>query len=321
MARTAAIVGTRYPDFSIEEAVFAPIGVEIISGAGATPGELIELVDSADVVLVGSLPDFTAEVIGNIRCPAIVRSGIGVDNIDLDAARAASKWVVNVPDYGTEAVAQHTLALALAATRRLVEAHRLTTAGDWGFASLRPLQLPGSMTAGVLGFGRIGRRVADLLGAVGFGRVLASDPFVDDAGAGVQLVEMTELLAESDVVCLHAPGPADGSALIGDGEFALMRPDSVLVNTARGSLVDPQALAGALRKGAPRIAALDVFSPEPPDLTPYADVIDRMILTPHMAWYTEESQTDLRHKSAEEARRLLEGEPPLNPIVTPQETA
>ncbi len=123
------------------------------------------------------------------------------------------------------------------------------------------------------------------------------------------------------MLSLHVPGPADGSPLLGEDQLAAMKADSVLVNTARGSLIDSDALAAAMAQGAPRIAALDVFAPEPPDLDPYREVMDRLILTPHMAWYTEESQQDLRRKSAEEARRLLQGERPLNPIVTPQEAS
>lgn len=319
MARTVAIVGTRYPDFSIEESVLDPLGVTIVSGDGGSAQELIDLVDGADVVLVGSRPSFTADVINQIRCPAIVRSGIGVDNIDLDAAMATGKWVVYIPDYGTEAVAQHTLAMTLAATRRIVEGHHSTVSGDWGFVGLRPLRLPSSMTVGVVGYGRIGRRVAELLGAVGFGRVQVSDPYASGDLTGVQMVGFDELLASSDVVCLHAPGPADGTPIVGLDEIRRMKADSVLVNSARGSLIDPVALAAGLAAGAPRLAALDVFTPEPPDLSVFVDVINQMILTPHMAWYTEESQADLRHKSAEEAKRLLLGERPLNPVVTPEE--
>ena len=312
-----AILGTRYPDFVIEEGVLA--GVDIVAGPGATPDEIVEIAGDADVILIGSLPRFTGEVLHRLTCRALVRSGIGVDNVDLEVARALGYTVAYVPDYGTEAVAQHTLALALAANRRLGEADRLVRQGDWGFASLRPLHLPSALTVGVVGFGRIGRRTAELLHAVGFGRIVVHDAYITPDVDWAEQMSLEELLSVSDLVTLHAPGPQGGGALIGADEIGRMKPGSAIVNTARGSLIDPTALAAGLAVGAPTVAALDVFSPEPPDLSPYEGVIDRMILTPHAAWYTEESQADLRRKSAEEAARMLAGQTPLNAVIQPQE--
>lgn len=315
--RTIAIIGTRYPDFAIEETVLD--GAAIVSGAGATADEIVEIAADADVILAGSLPRFTAEVLERLGCRAIVRSGIGVDNVDLAVATALGYTVAYVPDYGTEAVSQHTLALALAATRRLAEADRIVRTGGWGFAHLRPMHLPSAMTAGVVGFGRIGRRTAELLHAVGFGRILVHDAYVTPDVAWAEAVPLDELLESSDLVTLHAPAPQDGGALIGDAKVGRMKLGSVIVNTARGSLIDPEALAKGLAAGAPAVAALDVFFPEPPNLAPFDGVIDRMILSPHAAWYTEESQADLRRKSAEEAARILAGQAPLNAVTRPQE--
>ena len=179
---------------------------------------------------------------------------------------------------------------------------------------LRPMHLPSALTAEVIGYGRIGQRVAESLRAVGFGRILIHDPYVADVN-----VDLDDLLGQSDVVTLHAPGPSDGSPLLGSQEIARMKRGSILVNTARGSLVDPTALALGLTEGRLRVAALDVFSPEPPDLAAFADVEDHLILSPHSAWYTEESQADLRAKSAWEARRILEGQEPLHAVVRPEE--
>lgn len=315
---TVAILGTRYPDFSIEESVLAPLGVEIVSGDGADPEAILTVAGSADVILAGSRPRFDADVIAALACRGIVRAGIGVDSVDLDAARAHGRWVVNVPDYGTEAVSFHAVTLGLAGMRRVVQADRTLRAGGWGFAGLRPLHLPAASVAGVVGFGRIGRRAAELFVALGFGAVLAHDPFAPVAVPGVQAAGFEELLEQADVVTLHAPGPADGSALLGPAELASMKEGSVLVNTARGALVDTEALVVALSRGRPAVAALDVFSPEPPDVSAFADVADRLVLTPHMAWYTEESEADMRRKAAEEARRLLEGSEPLHPVVRPE---
>lgn len=313
---TVAILGTRYPDLAIEEEVLA--GVSIGVSDGATIDDIQSVAGDAEVIMVGNTPAITAEVIAVLsNCRAIIRSGIGVDSVDLDAARAAGMWVVNIPDYGTEAVAQHTIAMALAVNRRLGRADRIVKSGDWGFLDLRPLHLPSVAVAGVVGLGRIGRRVAELLGAVGFGRVVGHDPYTD--APGVENLSIEDLLSISDVVCLHAPGPSDGRPLLGAPEFALMKPGSVIVNTSRGSLIDSSALVEALATGKIRAAAMDVFSPEPPSIEIYRDVEDRLLLSPHMAWYTEESQADLRRKSAQEATRILAGESPINIVVDPRE--
>jgi len=320
MVHRIAILGTRYPDFAIEEEVLGSMGVEIVSAAGGDADEIEAAAATATVIVAGSRPQFTREVLQRLSgCRAIVRSGIGVDSVDLPAASDFGIMVVNVPDYGTEAVAQHTLALALAGTRRLVEGDLIVKSGGWGFPSLRPLHLPNTMTAGVVGFGRIGRRVADLLVSVGFGRVLACDAWIDPEGPNVEASSLDELLSTADLVTLHAPGPANGRPLLGHAELARMRQGSVLVNTARGSLIDSSELAVALARGAPRIAALDVYTPEPPDLDILDPVRDRLVLTPHMAWYSEETQSDLRRKSAEEARRILTGETPLHLVALPKE--
>lgn len=315
---TVAILGTRYADFSVEEAILAPLGARVVGGAGLTSDEIAAVAGDADVILAGSAPRFDAATIGRLACRGIVRNGVGVETVDLEAARAAGIWVVRVADYGTEAVALHAVTLALAGIRRLVEADRHVRDGGWGFADLRPLHLPSTLLAGVVGFGRIGRRVAELLGGLGFA-VAAHDPVTAIDAPGVRALGLAELLATADVVTLHAPAPPDGSFLIGAAELASMRPGSTLVNTSRGALLDQEALVAALAAGRPRTAALDVFAAEPVDAKTFAAVAEHVILTPHMAWYTEESELDLRVKAAHQARRLLTGERPLDVVVDPQE--
>lgn len=296
--------------------MLAEIGARIVSGRGATADEIVEVAGGADVIIAGSGPRFDAATIARLGCRGIVRSGVGVETIDLAAARTAGLWVARVADYGTEAVAQHTVALALAAVRGVVAADRNLRQGTWGVAPLRPLHLPSSLRAGVVGFGRIGRRTAELLGALGF-QVAAHDPVAPVDAPGVEELPFADLLARSDVVTLHAPAAADGTPLLGAAELATMKERSVLVNTARGGLVDEAALVAALRAGRPGTAALDVFAHEPLEPAIFADVADRVILTPHMAWYSEESELDLREKAAQEARRLLRGERPRDVVVAP----
>ena len=319
-ARRVAILGARFPDLSVEEEVLASVGVEIRSGEGSSSDAIAEEARGAEVILTGPSPRFDARTLQRVTCRGIVRYGVGTDSIDLDAAARRGMWVAYVPDYGTEAVALHAITLMLAGLRRLLMADAVVKGGGWGFDGLRPLHAPSALTAGVIGFGRIGRRTALQLSALGF-RVVAHDPFADISEAIVECASLEMLLRESDVVSLHTPGRMDATPLLGRDEIAALRQGAVLVNTARGSLIDHAALVEGLVRGRPGVAALDVYPDEPPELSSFEGVMDRVILTPHMAWYTEESELDLRTKAAEEARRILIGEPPLNPVASPVEPA
>lgn len=313
--QTVAILGTRYKDLSVEEGVLGPLGVTLVSGDGDSPAAIWEVAAGATVVLAGSRPRFSDVVLQGLSCRGIVRYGIGTDSVDLEAARRRGIAVARVSDYGTEAVAFHAVSMATAQLRRLAEADRALRAGSWGFADLRPLHQPSRLTAGIVGYGRIGRQAARYLRGLGM-RVCAHDAYIDiPRPDDVQAVDLDDLLRSSDVVLLHAPGNADGSPLLDAEAFQRMRPGSILVNTARGSLIDLPALVEALRRGRPSRAALDVYPDEPPDLSLLDDVIDRVLLTPHMAWYTEESELDMRHKAAAEAARMLRGEPLADPVV------
>lgn len=319
VTRLVAVLGMRFPDLSVEESVLADADVRFVRDHARGRPQIVSVAGSAEVVMAGAAPRFDAETLAQLHCRAIVRYGVGVDSIDLVAARNRGMWVVNVPEYGTESVALHAMALALASLRRLEPAHRGMRSGTWGFAPLRPLHLPASLTAGVVGYGRIGRRVAGMLGALGFGRIVVTDPVAVPEPGGPELVSLDHLLESCDLVTLHCPPAEGGHPLLGPEELDRMKPGSILVNTARGALIDLEALAEALITGAPGTAALDVFPEEPPDLALFAPVIDRVLFTPHMAWYSEESELDLRRQAAAEARRVLRGERPLNVVVEPQE--
>lgn len=313
--RRVAILGTRYRDFSIEQEQLSALEVEIVAGDGSSPEAIQGVAGEAEVILAGSRPRFAAGVLAALTCRGIVRYGVGTDSVDLEAARRLGIAVGRVSDYGTEAVAFHAVSMAVAQLRRLVEVDRAVRSGSWGFAELRPLHEPSGLTAGVVGYGRIGRQAAHYLRGLGM-RVCAYDAYVDVPQAdGVEAVDLGELLTVSDIVLLHAPGSPDGSPLIDAGALEKMRPGSVLVNTARGSLIDLAALVPALRRGAPARAALDVYPQEPPDLRVLDDVAEQILLTPHMAWYTEESETDMRRKAAADAARLLRGERLADPVV------
>ncbi len=312
-----AIIGARWPDIEIEAETLGLRSEDIPRGPGSTRADILDIAADADVILAGPQPRFDAATIAALNCRGIVRYGVGYDNVDVEAALRKGMKVAYVPDYGTEAVALHAVTLTLAALRRITAADRMVREGRWDMGSLRPLHLPSSLTAGVIGFGRIGSRTAYMLGGLGFGTVLAYDPYAPVEESGVEPAGLLELLGRSDIVTLHLPAGRDGTPLIGAGEIARMRPGSVLVNTSRGSLIDTTALVEGLAAGTPAVAALDVFDPEPPDLGAYSTVLERIIMTPHMAWYTEESERDLRVKAAEEAGRIGRGEQPAYPVPEP----
>lgn len=313
-----AVLGTRYPDLSIEERILHPVGATIRRGDGETARAIVDLARDADVILCGSGPRFDRSTLEGLRCRGIVRYGIGTDSIDLVAARELGIRIARVSDYGTEAVSFHAVMLALAAMRRLTGADRIVHNGGWGFAHLRPLHLPSAMTAGIVGYGRIGRATAALFAGLGFD-VLAFDayaPAPSQPGPIRAADTLEQLLSRADVVSLHAPG--GDAPLLDRQRLSLLREGSILVNTARGQLVDEVALVEGMAAGRPAIAALDVFASEPPDLGRFATVADQLIATPHMAWYTEESERRLRHEAAEEAARVLRGERLRDPVVEPE---
>jgi D-3-phosphoglycerate dehydrogenase len=314
-SRKVAVLGTRYADLAIEEEILGPLDVSLVLGDGGSPAEILDVAADAEVVLCGSRPKFDAEVLAGLSCRGIVRYGIGVDTIDLAAARERGIAVARVSDYGTEAVAFSAVTMAMALFRRLPEADAALRGGAWGVAGLRPLHLPSASVAGVVGYGRIGRQAAAYLRGLGF-TVLAHDEYVDvPEGDGVRSASLDEVLSTSDVLTLHAPGDPSGRALLGPEQLGRMKAGSILVNTARGSLVDLPALLDALAAGRPRFAGLDVFPSEPVDPAVFEPVADRVLLTPHVAWYTDESEADMRRKAAAEAARLLRGEPLREPVV------
>lgn len=316
--KTVAILGTRYVDFSIEREVLEPLGVHIVSGDGKDRAAILEQGGTADVILAGAAPKFDAQTLAELPCVGIVRYGVGTESIDLVAAKELGIWVSRVADYGTEAVATHAVAMAMTAMRRLRQADLRVRSGEWGFAPLRPLHLPSAMTVGIIGTGRIGRHAASQFVGLGF-RVLAYDIVKPvDAMPGLTfLSSIHEVIEVSDIISLHVPGAPDGSALLNADLLGRLKAGCIIVNTSRGTLIDPQALADGLAVGKPGFAAMDVFSKEPPNLDIFAAVEDHLLYSPHMAWYTEESEIDLRYKAAHEARRLILGERPKEIVVEP----
>lgn len=272
-------------------------------------------VADADVILVRESPVTRAVLEAAPRCRAVIRYGIGVDNIDQAAARARKVMVCNVPDYGTDEVATLAVALALAVVRRLRLHDAEVRAGRWSTGVLRPMHRLRGRTLGFVGYGRIARMTHAMLVGFGFARVLAHDPRAA-LPPGVEPASVDAICREADLISLHAPLNDATRHLIDARRLALMRPTAILVNTARGGLVDLDALHAALAAGRLLGAGLDVFDPEPPDPAHPLFALDNVVVTNHIGWYSEQSMRDLQRLTAEEAARVLRGEPPrhwLNP--------
>jgi D-3-phosphoglycerate dehydrogenase len=267
--------------------------------------------------LLSQMATLDAGLIGGLeRCKVIVRYGVGYDRIDLDAATRKGIAVCNVPDYGTQDVADHTLALMLALVRKLPAMIRQLREGGWGESPFRPIPRVSALTVGVYGFGRIGKAVAARIRAFGCS-VIACDPYLDDetfARAGVERVSREELLTRSDLITLHTPLTQETRRLMDDAAFSRMKRGALLVNAARGGVVDTVALIRALDSGQVGGAALDVLDTEPIPADHPLWLRPNVFMTGHLAWYSEHSLRQLQRSVGEECARVLRGEPPKNPV-------
>ncbi len=247
----------------------------------------------------------------------VATCSVGYDHIDLAAARERGVWVCNVPDYCIEEMADSTLALVLALLRGVVALDRTVRAGGWDDHAAGVLARIAGTRLGVVGFGRIGRAVAARATAMGM-EVWAHDPIVSNeavVAAGAQPAKLKELLAGCHVVSLHVPLTAETTALIGARELALMPRGAYLVNTARAALVDQRALLAALESGALGGAALDVLEVEPPSADRPVPAHPRLIVTPHSAWYSADSEREVYRRAALSVRAVLEGREPAGAVV------
>lgn len=315
---TVAVTDHPFPHLEAARAVLEPAGHVVVEHQCATAEEVAEACADADGVLNTYAP-MPGEVIDALaHCRGIARFGIGVDTIDLERATARGIPVTNVPDYCISDVAAHTLALLLGVQRRVVQLDRRVRAGTWDPFAAGPIRRLGDLRLGLVGAGRIPRAVATGAAALGM-RVLAFDPYVADADwpAGMERRDtLDDLAAECDVLSVHAPLTTETHHLIDAAVLERMPEDAVLLNTARGGLVDTDALVQALRAGTIAGAGLDVLEQEPPAAHAELLELDQVVLTPHVAFYSEASLVELQRKAAEQLLAALAGERPtylMNP--------
>jgi D-3-phosphoglycerate dehydrogenase len=287
---------------SIEEAIYGDAGHQLIAAKSSEEEQLVELARGCQVITTCWAP-VTAKVM-EAAAPTlrhVARYGVGLDNIDLDYADSHGITVTNVPDYCVDEVADHAFALLLSLARHTARFDRTMRDGRWGPRSTGPISRLQGQVCGIVGLGRIGSAVASRAAAFGL-TVHAYDPAIGTTGvapAGLVMVDLAEVLTGSDFITLHVPLTAQTRQLINDRTLRMMKPTAYLINTARGGLVDGEALVRALEAGQIAGAALDVHDVEPPPPSYPLLRMDNVVLTPHAAFYSEEAVADLQRRVAE----------------------
>ena len=317
MPRTLiAVTDSPFPSLDPAKAALARVDPELRMAKSPSADDILAVARDADAVLVtyAKLPgDLLREL---KRCKVIGRFGLGVDNIDIPAAAALGITVTYVPDYCMQEVSDHAMALLLSLVRKVPLSNKLVQSGRWEVPPVVPIHRLSGRVLGLVGFGNIPRTLAPKAKAFGL-RVVTHDPYVpaDVLGkAGVESVGFDELLAMADFVSIHAPLLPATRGLFNAEVFRKMKKGALLINTARGPLVDETALVAALDSGYLGGAALDVVTTEP--LSKDSPLIgrDNVILTPHTAFYSVEALNELQTKCATDVARVLSSEPPVYPV-------
>jgi len=313
-----AVTDSPFPSLDPAKAALARVDPELRMAKSASAEDILAAARDADAILV-TYAKLPGELLRQLtRCKAIGRFGLGVDNIDIPAAAALGISVTYVPDYCMQEVSDHAMALLLAMARKVPLSNKLVQSGRWEVPPIVPIHRLSGRVLGLVGFGNIPRALAPKARAFGL-RVVTHDPYVSPdvlSAAGVDGVSFDRLLEMSDFVSIHAPLMPATRGLFNADVFHKMKKGAVLINTARGPLVDEAALIAALDTGQLGGAALDVVTTEP--LTKDSKLLgrDNVILTPHTAFYSVEALEELQTKCAADVARVLSGEQPVYPVKT-----
>lgn len=311
-----AVTDSPFPSLDPAKAALARVDPELRMAKSASAEDILAVARDADAILVtyAKLPgDLLRQL---TRCKAIGRFGLGVDNIDIAAAAELGITVTYVPDYCMHEVSDHAMALLLALARKIPLSNKLVQAGRWEMPAVVPIHRLAGRVLGLVGFGNIPRALAPKAKAFGL-RVVTHDPYVSQqalAAAGVESVSFDRLLEISDFVSIHAPLMPATRGLFNAEVFGKMKTGALLINTARGPLVDEDALVSALDSGRLGGAALDVVAVEPLPKDSRLIGRDNVILTPHTAFYSVEALNELQSKCAADVARVLSGEKPVYPV-------
>jgi len=304
-----------YANLSFEKELLQGTGVELAPSVVNSADEIQRTTKDADAILTAVVP-VDANLVANLqKCRVIVRLGVGYEMVDVESCRKKGIQVCNVPDYGTEEVANHAIALLFSVHRRILSYDRNVRNRQWGHVLPWPIHRLSTLRVGVVGLGRIGSSFARSI--KGFVRdVVGFDPFLaaDQLGASnVQKMSLESLFETSDIISLHLPLSEKTHHLVSAETIALMERRPIIINVSRGGLVDGAALTHALEMGELSGAGIDVFEDEP-NVPEELRRLDNIVLTPHVAWYSEEAELQLRRSSIEEVLRVLAGQSPRNPV-------
>jgi D-3-phosphoglycerate dehydrogenase / 2-oxoglutarate reductase len=313
-----AVTDSPFPSLDPAKAALARIDPELRIANSASADDILAVARDADAILV-TYAKLPGELLRQLRrCKAIGRFGLGVDNIDIAAAAELGITVTYVPDYCMQEVSDHAMALLLALARKVAHSNALVQAGRWDMPAVVPIHRLAGRVLGLVGFGNIPRELAPKAKAFGL-RVVAHDPYVSQhalAAAGVEGMSFYRLLEISDFVSIHAPLLPATRGLFNAEVFRKMKQGACLINTARGPLVDEDALLAALDSGRLAGAALDVVAVEPLPKESRLIGRDNVVLTPHTGFYSVEALNELQTKCAADVARVLSGEKPVYPVKT-----
>lgn len=310
----AVITDYQYETIETERNIIEEAGFELFDYHETNSEKLIPLVKDANAIIT-QYSDINKVVIDSLTdCKMIIKYGIGVNNIDCEAAGKKGIYVCNVPDYGVDEVSDHAVTMLLSLGKKLPLLQKSLRGGVWGYEEIIPIKRFTECTAGLIGFGRIPRLVCRKLQAFGM-KILVYDPFVEEeliSKEGAQKASVEEICKKSDFISVHCPLTKDTVHLIGEKEFGLMKPEACVINTARGGVIDERALITALKEKRISGAGVDVFETEPIQPTHPLLHMDNVIATPHSAWYSETAIKTLQRKVAEEVVNVLKGNEPFH---------
>lgn len=321
MSTKVLITDYVWPSTDPERAVLESAGIELVIAPDTSENTLAELAKDVDAIMF-CFAQVTSKVLeAATQCKIAARYGIGVDNVDIPKATELGIVVTNVPDYCMDEVTDHAFGMILALNRRLVPHTRDVVRGGWNDVALnQPMHRTRGATMGIVGYGRIGRSLAAK--AIGFGmNILTYDPMIEPGSSieGATATTLDELLEESDFVSLHVPLLPSTENMISAPELARMKKGSIIVNCARGGLIDENALASALESGHIAGAGLDVVEHTPPNPSSPLLAQENVIITPHTAFFSQASTVELEERTAGEVVRVLAGDKPenwINPEVS-----
>jgi D-3-phosphoglycerate dehydrogenase len=317
MAKYKVVVSdNRHGDYSIEAEVLKPVDAEVVIEDCSTVEEMIIACRDADGVLLDQAP-MPAKVIENMaKCKVVSRYGVGYDNVDVEACTKKKIYVANVPDYCMEDVSDHAMALFYSCVRRITLRDKQVRQGGWNMDRSGIYRIKDRVFA-LVGFGNIARCLVRKLSGLGLKKVLVYDPYVSKEiieASGAQKADLETVLTEADYISLHVPVTPETKGIINKKAFSLMKNSAILINTARGPLVEEEALIDALSTGKIAFAGLDTHSKEPLPADSPLLKMDNCILTDHVGFYSDESMKELHTKVAQNIRAVFESGKPIYPV-------